>query len=183
MCCSQPAHPQSSSQKAPTLGLPQTPPAWGGGMSLCLWRGELQEEGFLHVEDLHFECWEEPTEITPTLPFLLFSNPPGFSRQHKASVLQPEEGAQLSEVTPSSEQPMQFLMSMTMAKVSQPTENSQSHHPAVSLHKPSNAATKSSPAQGQLGHTTVSHCHPSVSTWAIQVNKTAALTASRKSSV
>lgn len=42
-------------------------------MSLCLWRGEPQQEAFLDVGALHFECWEEPTEIAPdgTLPFLL----------------------------------------------------------------------------------------------------------------
>lgn len=125
-------------------------------MSLCLWRGEPQEEGFLDAEALHFECWEEPTEITPTLPFLLSVIHMDFP-DSKARVLEPEAEAHLSEVTPSSEQPMQFLMSMTMAKVSQPTENSHSQHSAVNLHKPSDAGTRSTPAQGQHGHTTVRH--------------------------
>lgn len=35
--------------------------------------GEPQEESFLDVEALLFECWEKPTETAPdgTLPFLL----------------------------------------------------------------------------------------------------------------
>lgn len=186
MCCSLPAHLQWSSQKAPTLGPPQTPPTWGGNVTLPLERGTAGGRvsgcrgfAFRVLEGNYWNCsrWDAS--------FPTFSNPHGFSRQHKASLLQLEAGAQLSEVIPSSEQPMQFLMSMTMAKVSQPTENSHSQHPAVSLHEALWCCYKgwSSPAQRQPGHTAVSHCHPSVSTWAIQVSKTAAVTAFSKSTV
>lgn len=45
----------------------------GMEMSLCLRRGELQEESFLDVEALLLKYWEKPTEIAPDgmLPFLL----------------------------------------------------------------------------------------------------------------
>jgi len=44
-------------------------------------------------------------------------------------MLHPEVGAQLSEVTPSLKQPVQLLMSVTTAEVSQPTENSPRQQP------------------------------------------------------
>lgn len=102
----------------------------GVAMSLCLWRrtagGEFPgRRGFAFrvLGETHWNCsrWDAS--------FSTLNNPLGFSKQHKARALQPEAGAQLVEVTPSLKQPVQFLMSMTMAKASQPAENSPHQQP------------------------------------------------------
>lgn len=143
------------------------------GMSFCLWRGTTGGEFPGHRDfasgvlgGTHWNCSRWDASF-PTL-----SNPPRFYKQHKASALQPEVGAQLLEVTPSLKQPVQFLMSVTMAKVSQPAENSPCQQPCGEPARALRCCYKcqSSPAQWQLGHTSMRHCRPSVSTRAIQVS-------------
>lgn len=102
------------------------------------------------------------------------------STQIFQTALQPETGAQLSKVPLSLKQPMQLLMSITTAEVSQSTMRS-SHlqpcrEPVWTFWSCYNC--QSSPAQHQLGdtsvrhcHPSVRHCHPSVSTRAVQVSR------------
>lgn len=50
----------SGPPQRPNPGTTSNSPTWGGNVTL-----ERGIAGFLDVETLHFECWEEPTEITP----------------------------------------------------------------------------------------------------------------------